>query len=105
MKISIHIHVIKILMLRKFFKIYIYLGTSATGGYDCVMIPGAARGTMCESFTMAEVKNANRFCGNSGGLATKTKAMTDGTNSGTICSKPNKHWSYPFTTIFSKKIN
>ena len=76
------------------FKICGYLGKSATGGYDCVMIPGAAKGTMCESFESDEAKNANRFCGNSGGLAIKKEAKTDGTNSGTVCSKLYRHWSY-----------
>ena len=87
-------------MIQKFFKIYGHLGKSNMGGYDCVMIPGAAVGTMCESFTMKDVRNANRFCGNSGGLATKTKAKTDGTNSGTICSKLNKHWFFQLMTTF-----
>ena len=58
-----------------------------TKGYDCLVIPGAAVGTMCNQFETDEVKNANVFCGNSGGLATKKSAKADGTNSGTICSK------------------
>ena len=56
-----------------------------TKGYDCIVIPGAAVGRECKDFD--SVMNANVFCGNSGGLATKKSAKTDGTNSGTICSK------------------
>ena len=62
-------------------------GLSATKGYDCIEIPGAKLGTMCASFTMANAKQANRFCGNSQGLPKSTSAMaTDGSMSGTICS-------------------
>ena len=56
-----------------------------TAGYDCVVIPGAAEGTMCNDFS-ANGLNAERFCGNEQGLAivksAKAAAMT-----GTICSK------------------
>ena len=61
-----------------------------TKGYDCVVIPGAAKGTMCEDFTAANL-NANRFCGNSAGLPTKTAATNNAmnvcANCGTVCSK------------------
>ena len=39
-----------------------------TAGYDCVVIPGAAEGTMCNDFS-ANGLNAERFCGNEQGLA------------------------------------
>ena len=48
----------------------------ATGGYDCVVIPGAAKGTMCEDFN-ANGLNGNRFCGNERGLATQNPAAAD----------------------------
>lgn len=62
----------------------------AASGYDCIEIPGAAKGAMCEDFAAANM-NANVFCGNEGGLA-KTAAAVDG---GTICSK-----SDPFNLQF-----
>ena len=52
-------------------------------GYDCLQIPGAAKGTKCDVFT---VVNADVFCGNSAGLPTQTNAVDD-TKSGTVCSK------------------
>ena len=57
-----------------------------TKGYDCLEIPGAAVGTMCADFEATRL-NANVFCGNSAGLATKKEAKRDGTNNGTVCSK------------------
>ena len=51
-------------------------------GYDCLQIPGAAKGTKCDAFT---VVNADVFCGNSAGLPTQTNAVDD-TKSGTVCS-------------------
>ena len=64
--------------------VFRHLG-AGTKGYDCIVIPGAAVGTMCVDFMT--VMNANVFCGNSGGLAKTKSAKTDGTKSGTICSK------------------
>ena len=59
-------------------------------GYDCVIIPGAAKGTMCSDFA-ADNLNNNRFCGNSAGLATVTAATNNANNvcanCGTVCSK------------------
>ena len=56
-----------------------------TKGYDCLEIPGAAKGTMCEDFAATRL-NANVFCGDSAGLATVMMAER-GANSGTICSE------------------
>ena len=56
-----------------------------TKGFDCLEIPGAAKGTMCSDFDATRL-NANVFCGNSAGLATKKEAKRDGTNNGTVCS-------------------
>ena len=55
-----------------------------TLGYDCLMIPGAAIGTMCTDFPAANL-NANAFCGNSQGLC-KTTNNADAANVATICS-------------------
>ena len=56
-----------------------------TIGYDCLVIPGAADGTMCADFADMAL-NGQRFCGHELGLAkedeAKAAAMT-----GTICSK------------------
>jgi len=72
-------------------------GAAGTGtkGYDCLQIPGAAKGENCDPFTSADIKNADRFCGNSAGLATKKSALGDGTNTGTICTKQD-----PFSLQF-----
>ena len=70
-----------------------------TKGYDCLVIPGAAKGTMCESFMEPSAKNANRFCGNSGGLAISKSANAKGEKSGTICSKLFSIFLTIFTTL------
>jgi len=62
-------------------------------GYDCIEIPGAQSGTMCAQFGTASAKNANRFCGNSGGLAKQKDAAA--ANTATICTK-----SEPFSLQF-----
>ena len=77
--------IFKVLWALTCYPVYRHLG-AGTKGYDCIVIPGAAVGTMCVDFMT--VMNANVFCGNSGGLAKTKSAKTDGTNSGTICSKP-----------------
>jgi len=69
------------------------VGTTGTLGYDCLVIPGAAKGTACDDFT-ADNLNANRFCGNSKGLAISKTATTDA-KVGTVCTK-----SEPFTLQF-----
>ena len=61
------------------------LGMGASG-YDCLEIPGAQSGTMCAQWTSAPIKNANRFCGNSGGLAKKKDAAA-AADTATVCSK------------------
>ena len=61
------------------------LGMGASG-YDCLEIPGAQSGTMCAQWTSAPIKNANRFCGNSGGLA-KKKSAAAVADTVTVCSK------------------
>ena len=61
------------------------IGVSATAGYDCIVIPGAADGTMCADFMTAAL-NGQRFCGNEQGLAKEVEA-TAAAMSGTICSK------------------
>ena len=56
------------------------------------MIPGAAKGTQCSAFVVADnALNANRFCGNSKGLATVKSAATDAM-SGTVCSKDHTNF-------------
>ena len=59
-------------------------------GYDCIMIPGAGKGTKCSAWS-ANALNANRFCGNSKGLATIKEAKTDAM-SGTVCSKDHTNF-------------
>lgn len=63
-------------------------------GYDCLEIPGAQSGTMCAQWTSAPIKNANRFCGNSGGLA-KKKSAAAVADTATVCTK-----SDPFSLRF-----
>ena len=63
------------------------IGKSNLKGYDCLEIPGAKLGTMCASFVNANAKMANRFCGNSVGLAKTISAAIAATMSGTICCK------------------
>ena len=54
---------------------------------------------MCADFEATRL-NANVFCGNSAGLATKKEAKRDGTNNGTVCSKPN--YLYNIKTFLSE---
>ena len=61
------------------------IGLTGTAGYDCIVIPGAADGTMCADFA-ANALNGQRFCGNEQGLA-KVEKATAVAMSGTICSK------------------
>ena len=61
------------------------IGLTGKAGYDCIVIPGAADGTMCNDFT-ANALNGQRFCGNEQGLAKEDEA-TAAAMSGTICSK------------------
>jgi len=72
-------------------------GLTGVSGYDCLQIPGAAKGTKCSAFTGANVINADRFCGNEAGLGTKTTATGGATpmNVGTICTKQD-----PFSLQF-----
>ena len=65
-------------------------------GYDCLQIPGAQSGTMCAQWTEADIKNANRFCGNSGGLAKKKDAAA-AADTATVCSK----WFFRILELFS----
>jgi len=68
-----------------------------TKGYDCLQIPGAANGENCDPFS-ADRLNADRFCGNSAGLAiakTATGTNAPGTNQGTVCTKQD-----PFSLQF-----
>ena len=64
-------------------------------GYDCLQIPGAQSGTMCAQWTDADIKNANRFCGNSGGLAKKKDAAA-AADTATVCSK----WCFRILELF-----
>ena len=73
-----------------------------TKGYDCLEIPGAAKGTMCEDFAATRL-NANVFCGDSAGLATVMMAER-GANSGTICSELHSQL-YNHFEIIPKIIN
>ena len=79
-----------------------------TKGYDCIEIPGAAKGTMCEDFTAnaGTRLNANYFCGDSGGLVTQKEGQR-GANSGTICSElywifMHLKWFFSLSFIFFK---
>jgi len=65
-----------------------------TNGYDCLQIPGAQSGTMCAQWGTDSAINANRFCGNSGGLA-KQKDAAAAANTATVCTK-----SDPFSLSF-----
>ena len=56
-------------------------------GYDCLQIPGAQSGTMCAQWGTDNAINANRFCGNSGGLAKQMNAAAADMNTATVCSK------------------
>ena len=72
-----------------------------TLGYDCIMIPGAKLGTMCADFS-ANAINANRFCGNSQGLAKSVDAV-DNTKQGTICSKNGTKYIHKHIQSSTKK--
>ena len=70
-------------------------------GYDCLMIPGAAEGPMCNALgTAGDRMNANRFCGNSAGLAIKMMAQADNANmkQGTVCSKDVINYVHNYRT-------
>ena len=69
-----------------------------TKGYDCLEIPGAAKGTMCEDFAATRL-NANVFCGDSAGLATVMMAER-GANSGTICSELHSQLNNHFKSFY-----
>ena len=72
--------------------LYLLIGASADSkGYDCIMIPGAASGTQCNAWP-ANAVNANRFCGNSVGLAKVVTASIATTHSGTVCSKDHNNF-------------
>ena len=62
-----------------------WIGLTGEVGYDCIVIPGAADGTMCNDFA-DNALNGQRFCGNELGLA-KEDSIKDAAMSGTICSK------------------
>ena len=78
--------------IHKIWQICLIQGMAADLGYDCLIIPGAAEGPTCNALGAAGSRvNANRFCGQSAGLA-KTAAAKQASDAGklkqgTICSK------------------
>ena len=59
-----------------------------TLGWDCIVIPGARKGTASATFT-GDSGRPMRWCGQSEGLVTKAAA---GGAAGTICCKNSLQW-------------
>jgi len=74
-----------------------------TLGYDCLVIPGALLGTASAAFT-ANAIGADRFCGESKGLATKAAGDDSATASKTICTK-QEPFSIQFLTDQWEAVN